>query len=62
MEDYKFKTSPYDHQREAFLSSSSKKEFALLMDMGTGKTKVCLDSIGFLFERPQEIRDSLPKA
>tara|TARA_R110000787_G_scaffold108447_1_gene216840 strand:- start:6202 stop:7641 length:1440 start_codon:yes stop_codon:yes gene_type:complete len=53
MEDYKFKTLPYEHQREAFVLSSNKKDYALLMDMGTGKTKVCLDSIGFLFEKKE---------
>ena len=53
MKDYKFKTLPYEHQREAFVMSAQKKVFALLMDMGTGKTKVCLDSIGFLFEKKE---------
>ena len=58
MEDYKFKTTPYAHQREAFMLSAQKKVYALLMDMGTGKTKVCLDTIGHLFEK-QEIDFSL---
>ena len=58
MKDYKFKTTPYAHQREAFMSSAQKKVYALLMDMGTGKTKVCLDTIGHLFEK-QEIDFSL---
>tara|TARA_R110000751_G_scaffold24097_2_gene65957 strand:- start:1014 stop:2456 length:1443 start_codon:yes stop_codon:yes gene_type:complete len=53
MKDYKFKTLPYEHQQEAFVMSAQKKVFALLMDMGTGKTKVCLDSIGFLFEKKE---------
>ena len=58
MEDYKFKTTPYAHQRKAFMLSAQKKVYALLMDMGTGKTKVCLDTIGHLFEK-QEIDFSL---
>ena len=58
MEEYKFKTTPYAHQREAFMSSAEKKVYALLMDMGTGKTKVCLDTIGHLFEK-QEIDFSI---
>ena len=58
MEEYKFKTTPYAHQREAFMSSAQKKVYALLMDMGTGKTKVCLDTIGHLFEK-QEIDFSI---
>ena len=58
MKDYKFKTTPYAHQREAFMLSGQKKVYALLMDMGTGKTKVCLDTIGHLFEK-QEIDFSI---
>ncbi len=58
MEEYKFKTTPYAHQREAFVLSAQKKVYALLMDMGTGKTKVCLDTIGHLFEK-QEIDFSI---
>ena len=50
MTDFIFKTEPYDHQREAFAASAEKANFALLMDMGTGKTKVDLDSIGLCFE------------
>ena len=58
MKEYKFQTLPYEHQREAFRSSAEKNVYALLMDMGTGKTKVCLDTIGHLFEK-QEINFSL---
>ena len=53
MRDYKFKTEPYEHQQEAFVASAEKEVYALLMDMGTGKTKVCLDSIGHLFEKKE---------
>jgi len=58
MKEYKFQTLPYEHQREAFRASAEKNVYALLMDMGTGKTKVCLDTIGHLFEK-QEINFSL---
>jgi len=51
MPQYEFKTQPYDHQREAFAASAEKVNFALLMDMGTGKTKVDLDSIGLCYEK-----------
>ena len=51
MEKFIFKTSPYQHQRESFDSSANRENFALLMDMGTGKTKVCLDTIGYNFEQ-----------
>ena len=47
---YKFFTEPYAHQKEAFDKSSGQTNYALLMDMGTGKTKVTIDTIGLLFE------------
>jgi len=50
MRDFVFKTQPYDHQREVFDASAEKVNFALLMDMGTGKTKVDIDSMGHCFE------------
>ena len=48
---YIFFTEPYAHQREAFEVSVEAKVFALLLDMGTGKTKVTLDTTGFLFKK-----------
>jgi SNF2 family DNA or RNA helicase len=48
---YKFFTEPYDHQREAFDASAEEQNFALILDMGTGKTKVTLDTVGALFEK-----------
>ena len=48
---YKFFTKPYKHQLEAFEASADKKNFALLLDMGTGKTKVTIDTAGYLFEK-----------
>ena len=50
MTRFDFKTEPYEHQREAFDGSANKKNFALLMDMGTGKTKVCIDTLAHNFE------------
>ena len=50
MNDYCFKTEPYDHQRTAFDESRKLQNFALFMDMGTGKTKVVLDTIATTFE------------
>lgn len=49
-EDYIWKTDPYDHQREVFLRSRSLEEFALLMGMGTGKTKVSLDTAAYNYQ------------
>ena len=50
MTDFIFKTKPYLHQQQAFDASSEKGDFALFMDMGTGKTKVTIDTIGKQFE------------
>ena len=47
---YKFKTEPYDHQRTAFNESWSAEYYALFMEMGTGKTKVAIDTIAALYE------------
>lgn len=45
---FKFKTKPYDHQLKALEASYNKEAFALLMDMGTGKSKVLVDTIAHL--------------
>jgi hypothetical protein len=37
---YEFKTTPYDHQRTAFVDSWQRPYFGLFMEMGTGKSKV----------------------
>ena len=50
MENYAFKTEPFDHQRVALDASWSKPYHALFMEMGTGKSKVIVDTIGKLFE------------
>ena len=46
--NFKFKTEPYKHQLKALEVSYNKKSFALLMDMGTGKSKVLIDTIAHL--------------
>jgi len=45
---FKFKTEPYKHQLKALEASYNKKSYALLMDMGTGKSKVLIDTIAYL--------------
>lgn len=47
---YEFKTEPYDHQRDAWKDSWAKEMYFLAMEMGTGKSKVAIDSIGALYE------------
>jgi hypothetical protein len=41
---FRFKTTPYEHQRRAFLMSRDLEAFALFMEQGTGKTKVLIDT------------------
>ena len=47
---YRFKTKPYKHQLDALETSCEKDEYALLMDMGTGKSKVLIDTIAYLYD------------
>lgn len=49
--DYIHKTVPYEHQEEAFLISRDLENFALLMEQGTGKTKVALDTAAWLYAK-----------
>ena len=46
---FRFKTVPYKHQLTALEKSCEKDEYALLMDMGTGKSKVLIDTIAHLY-------------
>ena len=48
---YPFKTKPYEHQRTALNRSWERKEYALFMEMGTGKSKVLIDNIAVLYDR-----------
>jgi SNF2 family DNA or RNA helicase len=45
---YTFKTEPFDHQRKALTDSWAAEYYALFMEMGTGKSKVAIDTIGIL--------------
>lgn len=44
-----FKTKPFAHQLQAFELSKDRLFFALLMEQGTGKSKVTLDTIAHLW-------------
>ena len=50
---YNFKTKPYGHQKEVFDDSWAEDYYALFMEMGTGKSKVAIDTMGALFENKQ---------
>ncbi len=51
IENYKFKTKPFDHQLKALEMSWDKKVFAYFMEMGTGKSKVLIDNIAMLYDK-----------
>ena len=53
MREYKFKTTPYKHQLKALKDSWAAEYYALFMEMGTGKSKVAIDTIGALYEAGQ---------
>lgn len=48
-EDYVWKTDPYQHQRDIFLKSRDCIAYALLMGMGTGKSKIVIDTAAYNF-------------
>jgi SNF2 family DNA or RNA helicase len=51
MDKYNFKTKPYDHQLEALTESCDRKQYALFMEMGCGKSKVIIDNFVHLYSQ-----------
>jgi SNF2 family DNA or RNA helicase len=49
--EYRFKTKPYQHQLDCFERNKDKKFYAYLMEMGTGKSKVLLDTAAYMYDR-----------
>jgi SNF2 family DNA or RNA helicase len=47
--NYKFKTTPYDHQRTALERSVGRRGYAYLAEMGAGKSKMLIDDLGRLY-------------
>jgi SNF2 family DNA or RNA helicase len=47
---YNFKHAPYEHQLKCLERSWAKPYYALFMDMGTGKSKVLIDSLALLYD------------
>lgn len=47
---YPFKTQPYDHQIVALEKGWKKKEYGYFMEMGTGKSKVIVDTAAMLYD------------
>jgi len=48
---YLFHTKPFKHQGEVLQRSWNSYYWAYFMEMGTGKSKVCIDNAGILYER-----------
>jgi SNF2 family DNA or RNA helicase len=48
---YRFGTIPFSHQLEAWKRSKDLEAFALLMEMGTGKTKILIDTAAYLYDK-----------
>jgi len=51
MNDFLFKNKPFAHQLEVFNASRDKEYYALLMEMGTGKTFVTLNTGAWLYSQ-----------
>lgn len=51
--NFEFRTAPYEKQLEAWRLSRDREYFALLMDMGTGKSKVTVDTAAWLHHTDQ---------
>jgi len=47
--DQLFKTTPMQHQIKGLLQSRDREFFALLLDMGLGKSKIIIDTASYLF-------------
>lgn len=48
---YQFKTVPFNHQRDWWDRSRDFPTWAILWEQGTGKTKLTIDTAGWMFER-----------
>jgi len=53
--DFQFVTEPFQHQKIAISLGLKNKAFAYFMEMGTGKTKVILDMLGYYQPKTREL-------
>ena len=49
--DYLFKTEPYQHQLERFIATRDREFYGFLWEMGSGKSKIVIDTSGWLYCR-----------
>jgi SNF2 family DNA or RNA helicase len=47
--DYQYKSKPYEHQDICFRNSRDQEVFAILFEMGAGKSKVLVDTAAYLY-------------
>ena len=47
---YRFKTAPFQHQANVLERCWEHTNWALFLEMGTGKSKICIDNVGLLYE------------
>lgn len=50
-QDYQFKTDPFLHQEKEFLETRDRDVYAHLWEMGTGKSKIVLDTAAWLYSQ-----------
>lgn len=53
--DFTFTTKPFNHQKTAIVLGIKNRSLAYFMEMGTGKTKVMLDLIGYYLPKTREL-------
>lgn len=49
--EYEYKTQPFAHQKQVFEASRDKEYFGLLMEQGTGKSKVFIDTACYNYHK-----------
>lgn len=47
--EYQFKTRPFAHQQDCWEKTRHKKAYAIFWEQGTGKTKLTIDTLAWLF-------------
>ena len=47
---YEFQTAPYAHQKKIFDNTWGARNHALFLEMGTGKSKIAIDTLAALYE------------
>lgn len=51
LDDFPFKSKPYRHQLDGLRQTAEFKRWALLMEMGTGKSKLSIDTAAYLWAK-----------